>query len=336
MHIQPRFWFFGARKSLSYVHISLDMFHFTYLANSHEVQEFDENKLAEYEYVAVFDFKAPDLTSSELQRMRNALARFMSSKILFVDRDSIEQSENSVLSSNFDDLGELGQKSCYIYIQPLDNLDGDNIQTHYRHEIQPTKNKYGYLDGLNKSLRELRAQLTYKKLLDFPLKFDAPKSGSSCLPNGHIIKKLRKNKGSLRAVITEMKEMKGPSIEKGTLHNMENYRLCDRDSLSIVANFFDVEYESLVLQQVVPNTSYICSLYSKTLMDKDELAETFNVPVYFFDVVENAPILPERVLRFQYYKLSSLLRVIFPRMLDIQISDMIDEVATAQLVQQST
>lgn len=319
------------------------MLQYTYIAKSEELESIDENTLSNYQYLAVFQFPENDIVSKvELQMMRNAIGRFMKGSVLFIESAALQKCSNEVVTCYCDVLPQL-ESLIDFSITLICIAEGVNDSLYfepYTQTFTPTDSeKYSHLGGLHQSLDILKGRLTYLALESFRLPASNSRSKNSCIPNSKLIHELRSKIGSqedfMDKINAEVKQRGLTEIKsKATLSAMENYTPTEMSQLNKLGLSLNITVERLQLHRAVLDKAYFRGICSETRMNAEKLAVEFGVSSpYFFTLLEESETIPEKVLRFLFYRMSEIYSELFPDKSKLSLKRFIDIPATESLVQ---
>lgn len=166
-----------------------------------------------------------------------------------------------------------------------------------------------YLEALSESLQQLQYKLDYRDLEGFPLPGQNLKERSLRCSFGSRIEQLRGDRSVLGVQQDSEDTPDKPTVKRNSLRNAEKSKLVSKSILKNIAAYYDVQYDSIILKQVVPKLGELKRIREKDIKaDKDQLAEQFKLcSAHFFDLMENASIIPADKIRFIYKRYGELL-----------------------------
>lgn len=293
------------------------MLSYTYLARSQQINEFGEEDLAAYRYIAVFGSGsyANKITKHEFTMMCVELIRFMKQDCLIVIASELEDaSDRSILKEIYQDFDIPINLDAYIAIGTI-IADEDLFITPIYREIDWRSNpraRYPLLRALNQNLRVLRAKLTDATLDQFP--FPPLPSGAQPLQfaNGsHITNELDEKSIVLRdsGSVTCPETGQRLSAHRHTIAKARNGDLVLPSTLKYLSCLLKIPETELKFNRIVPNPSAVAT--ARKLLAKEArkgLREWFGpFSDFFFDQIETAEDVPARCLKFIYHHYKKLI-----------------------------
>lgn len=314
------------------------MLNYTYLSTPQELESFNHNDSANYQYVALFDFGLGknDLSKHEFNMIRDSLARFMKKQCLIVRNDELEQaSEDSYIKSIFQFFEKPEEiASAYIAIATMEEDVLDRIlRKPVYHAIEwstETSSRYPCLDAVNACLNILRTELYITSLNDYPIPDLESTQLSLRCPNGPEIKKRQERIGSFNMVTNpHIPNLKGRSqvkFKESSLKKAKKSEPMKEETLLEIAEKLKVPLDKIIFKRLVPLPDKCTNYRIKTGLDKNTLALKFDLKSgLFFDLFEGAEVLPPKAAIYVYYQYRTHF---FP---SLKFSDLIDTEASYKL-----
>ena len=317
------------------------MLNYTYLVTQEDLIEFGPNDVSKFRYAILLSLgdASKSLAKNEFTLIRFGLAKFMNDECLTVLSSQLNDAPaDSFIKSFFHTIFENPREmESYIAIA---SMDEKLILSPVYHELIwdiEKGSRYPIYDKLTQCLEQLRSKLHYTSLADFPLPPLHPKQQSMVCPNGGEINALRKGAGE----VDEVCEKKVPNkdgngtfqLKPTTLRQAERYEPITTKKIEEIALRFNVSPATITLEDIVPEKSVLQGLRTQLAIEKEELAKQFGVPSeYFFDLLENADIIPANIMRFVHHNYRTLLKA---QSKTLAFMDLIDSEETSNLASTS-
>lgn len=288
------------------------MLNYTHLASQKDIESFSPNDLAEYRYIVLIGLNqsANELSPVEFGYIQGSLASFMKEDCYVVMEQQLKNaSEDCFIRLIYTDIEPRHSDDGYIAISTIFNNVNQKVHLNPVYQtirITDKDARYPYYDAINDALDNIQEALYYESLSDFPVPEPKTKSAHSITPFGAKIRSLRKQIGSQEAV-SEM-TVNGDSISLETLKSIEQFNATDPGCINIISQILGVTSESISLDQVIPNRAQLIEMRRQTTLSKAELARDFGLHSgFFFDLLEDAPVIPSSTLRFVHSRYKDIL-----------------------------
>lgn len=303
------------------------MLNYTYLSTPEDLATFGSKELNKYDYLVLIHIPDDQLEKDELNLMRGILERFMKDQSLVVIAQELEAAPDdafvrSIYKSAFPNRPDF---DAYVGASTIHlDLNERVFLTPVYQELKPHAGaRRPYFEMLSRSLQALQFSLSYVSLADVPLPSLPSANKNLVIPDGRAIKRYRDEQGMSQ---DEFGRKCGFSDHK-PISKTENGNLIKKDTLERIAKCMGKSPDCIRFSDVVPSRKNLVRLRTETGLKRNELAKKHGLASgSFFDLIENAERVPERVMRTVHYWYEKH----FPNR-TIPFTDVIDLKATKKL-----
>lgn len=297
------------------------MLNYTYLAKKRELETLNEDNIAEYRYIALFQTGtyADRLTGVEESILRAELTRFMREECLVViasELDSIP--DGSYLKTVFglfgDALARLNGEAGICIGTVFDDVDTPVFTEPVCERIHwetVGDRRYPFARALSRILRKVRIRLTDASLDQFPLHPLPSRAKSLQFANGQLIEtRIDERSVVLRDnnTVTDPESGETYDAHRQTIAKARDGDLVLPYTLKYLSLLLDEPEQNLKLMRVVPNKGAV--LAARQLLGRHAekgVREWFGpFSDFFFDHLEWVEDIPARHMKFIYHHYKKL------------------------------
>ena len=284
------------------------MLGYTYLAQKKDLESLGPNDLAGYPFIGCIHLgeHAESSNPIDIQLTYLHLAGFRKLDfIFFLGSDIEEVPSNSFLHGCLKLFALADQPASSIAVYTHIKGISDEIYLNpviKRFTVSEDKPEYPLLNAVSATLDSLLTKTLFPQLDNMPFAWP-PKKKGLVLPNGPLVQSLVDQFPSKTAFLRYYKQStKKKFINEATLNEMLTCVPVTKDTLEFFSDVIKYPISQIQLSWIKPKPGVFADMRSKTGLTKAELCRDNCIGVpEFFEIVENAPLIPAECFRFLIY-----------------------------------
>ncbi len=292
------------------------MLNYTYLAKKRELETLNEDNIAEYRYIALFQTGtyADHLIGVEESILRAELTRFMKKECLIVLASELadipDDTYLKTIIGIFDEArqnlsGEAGICIGTIFSEVDEILYSNPICEKIAWENEKS-GKYPFAQAANRILLKLRVRLTDTTLDQFPTPPLPPGVQPLVFPNKSQILQRQTDKN---LTLRGMESVQIPGTEKTSTADRKSIMkarkgtLVHPDTIQHIAYCLEASAPDLVLSQIVINQGMVPVMRQAIVKNGDKETAKWFGPFsnFLFEQIKLSDHIPESLAKFLYY-----------------------------------